>query len=289
MKISTSVSHGMSMAHVDAKTSAEMMAKAGFNGVDFGMTEFQAEPEKQLAPEWRQKLVDRADMIKSAGLEIAQCHLPYYYAHLPRLSMDDYEKLMLPGTLRALEVAGEIGCHMAVMHPYYYEDDANATYEANIRFVGKLLPLLEKFDIRLAIENVWAQGYINTNASYPKDIMHIVNVLADEKVGVCLDTGHANIFAIPIGDFVRVCGKKMFALHVNGNSGKADSHTVPYSMSGWCENMDYLDMSAALKEVGYKGYYNLEIASSPKLPASVAQPFYNYAAAVAKALSDLAE
>lgn len=289
MKISTSVKHGMNIGKTDAKASAAMMKKAGFDGVDFGMTESQCMPEKQLAPEWSEKLLTMADMIKSEGLEIAQCHLPYYYAHLPRLSYDEYEKVDLPGTLRALEIAGEIGCHMAVMHPYYYEDDANATYDANVRFIEKLMPLLEKYDIKLAVENVWAMGYINTNASYPKDIMHIVDVVASDRVGVCLDTGHANIFATPIGDFVRVCGKKLFALHVNGNSGKADSHTIPYSMSDWCERMDYLDMSAALKEVGYKGYYNLEIASSSKLPASVAQPFYNYAAAVAKALSDLAE
>ena len=86
----------------------------------------------------------------------------------------------------------------------------------------------------------------------------------------------------------RTFGKHLYALHMNGNSGKADSHTVPYSMSDWCENMDYLDFSAALKEIGYKGYYNMEVANG-KLPPQVAQPFYNYVAAVAQALAGLAE
>ena len=117
--------------------------------------------------------------------------------------------------------------------------------------------------------------------------MAIIEAAGSEYVGACIDTGHANVFRLDISQMVRVFGKKLVALHVNGNAGK-DEHVIPYSMSGWCEKMDYRAFSAALKEVGYKGFYNLEIASGD-LPEGVARPFLNYAAAVARALADLAE
>ncbi len=291
MKISTSLGHGMHIAKTGPREAAAMMKKAGFDGVDLGMTEHQTEPAKLQEPEWREKLIFQAEALKAEGLEVAQTHMPYYYAHMKHPgdgSLRDYEAFMMPGWLRSLEITAEIGCPVAVMHPYYREEDAKATFDGNLEFIGKLLPKLKEYGLKLAVENVWGMGYVDTNMSYPEDLLRLIKAIDDDSVGLCIDTGHANIFGIHIGNMARLYGKHLFALHVNGNSGKADSHTVPYSMSGWCENMDYLDFSQALKEIGYKGYYNLEIASG-NLPAQVAQPFYDYAAAVAKALSDLAE
>ena len=48
--------------------------------------------------------------------------------------------------------------------------------------------------------------------------------------------------------------------------------------------MDYHAFTRTLCEIGYDGYYNLEIASGD-LGAEVALPFYIYAAAVARSLS----
>lgn len=292
MRISTSINHGMSIGKTTAEESAKMMKQAGFQGADLSLTEYQMEPKKLQSAEWKEHVMKRVTALKDVGIEIAQTHLPYYYAHLKHPgngSYPEYEKFMLPNYIRGLETTAEVGCKVAVMHPYYIEESIDRTRYGNCKLVERLLPVLEKYDLRLAVENVWAQGYRDTHMSFPEDMVRVIEDINDPHVGLCIDTGHANIFSIHIGNMARAFGKHLFALHVNGNSGKADSHTIPYSMSGWCENMDYLDFSAALKEIGYQGWYNLEIASSPKLPASVAQPFYNYAGAVARALSDLAE
>ena len=140
---------------------------------------------------------------------------------------------------------------------------------------------------QLALENVYGTAYSDTHTSRAEDILPIIEAAGSELVGACIDTGHANIFGLDIAQMARVYGKKLFALHVNGNAGK-DEHVIPYTMSGWCEKMDYYAFSAALKEIGFTGYYNLEIACGD-LPEGVAQPFLNYAAAVARALADLAE
>ena len=85
--------------------------------------------------------------------------LPYYYAHIPHPgngTYEEYEDFMLPGYVRALEVTAEIGCHLTVMHPYYVAEDAARTRDGNRRLIEKLMPLLEKYQIRLALENIWA-------------------------------------------------------------------------------------------------------------------------------------
>ena len=117
--------------------------------------------------------------------------------------------------------------------------------------------------------------------------MKILEKTDERLVGACIDTGHANITGYKPDQMARVYGKHLLALHVNGNAGK-DEHTIPYSMSDWCELMDFHTFSCALKEIGYSGAYNLEVAVGP-LPACVVQPFYNYAAAVARALADEAQ
>ena len=290
MKISTSLELGARIDRVSFRESARMMKRAGFDGVDFSLCRDQTEPEKQLSPEWMQDVRLRAEALKAEGLEIAQCHLPYIGNHIERPGdggYGDYEAFVLPGLLRALEACGEIGCHVAVIHPYFDPMSRTATRSGNLRLIEKLMPGLEKYDVKLALENIWGTNYSDTGTSRAEDILPLIEAAGSERVGACIDTGHANVFSLDIAAMARLFGKKLFALHVNGNAGK-DEHVIPYSMSGWCEKMDYYAFSAALKAIGYQGYYNLEI-SCGDLPAGVGQPFLNYAAAVARALADLAE
>ena len=290
MKIATSLEHAVKIDKVSYRESARMMKRAGFDGVDFSMTRNQTEPEKQLAPAWMEDVLMRAEAIKAEGLEIAQCHLPYYGSHLDRPGNGDYadyEAFVMPGLLRALEACGQIGCHLAVLHPYFATMSANGTRTGNLRIIEKLMPGLEKYHVKLALENIYGKAYADTGVSRPEGILSVIEAVNSELVGACIDTGHANILGVDIVQMARMYGKKLFALHINGNAGK-DEHVVPYTMSGWCEKMDFRTFSAALKEIGFKGYYNLEIACGD-LPEGIAQPFLNYAAAVARALADLAE
>ncbi len=291
MKISTSLRHGMNIAGVNAAESARMMKKAGFDGVDFSLTDQQMEPEKYRSAEWHNRHIGMTEALNSEGLEVAQTHLPYYYAHIPHPGSGtyaEYEAFMLESYLRALELTAEIGCHLTVMHPYYVAEDKERTRDGNRRLIEKLMPLLEKYDIRLALENIWAWGYKDANASYPEDLYAMMEAVNDPHIGLCIDTGHANLFRIDICAMARMYGKKLYALHINGNGGTQDEHILPYTMGGFYERLDYQGFSAALKEIGFKGYYNLEIATG-SMPACLAQAYYDFAAAIAKALGTLSE
>lgn len=288
MKISTSLEHAIRIAGVTPEKSAEMLKTAGFEGVDISMTFDMMDTKKVLSPEWREHIHGRADTAKAAGLEIAQCHLPYYPNHIPfpgAGKYDDFESFMLPHYERALDICGETGCRIGVTHPYSNPDDANDTYEGNLRLIEKLMPMMEKNNVQLALENVWAKDYAWAHVSNADEILAIINAVGSDRVGACIDTGHANIFRLDISEMARAYGEHLIALHVNGNAGK-DEHIIPYSMSGWCELIDFHSFTKALKDIGYSGFYNLELATGA-LPPSTAQPYLNFAASVARALADI--
>ena len=287
MKISISMEHPIRIEGATFARSAEMLADAGFQGVDLSMTMDMMDTKKVFSPEWRAAIVARAKAAKAAGLEIAQCHLPYYPNHIAYPGdgkYEDFEAFMLPRYELGLSICAEIGCPVGVTHPYSNVSSAADTHNGNLRLLEKITPKLDKFGVRLALENLWAKEYKWSHMSSATEILSVINECGSPLVGACIDTGHANIFSLNIADMARTYGDRLFALHVNGNAGK-DEHTIPYAMSGWCELIDFNAFVRALKDIDFKGFFNLEL-STGGLPKGTAQPFLNFAGAVARALVD---
>ncbi len=294
MKISTSLNHAMNIEGVSARESARMMREAGFDGVDLALCHDMLDFEKMMTDEWAEKPFQEAEALKAEGLEIAQCHLPYFPGHLPLPgdgTMNGFVDTVAEPWAHVIEIAGRIGCPIAVMHPGgIVEEEPEVIYEGNARLIELLLPTAKKWNVKLTVENCFnrAHGkYVDAHVSRAEDIMEILRRTDENWVGACIDTGHARIFRINPGDMARTYGSRLFALHVNSNAGE-DSHCLPHTLSGWTEKMDFYAFSAALREIGYKGSYNLEVDTG-KLPRGCAQPYLNLAAAIARGLSDLAE
>ena len=75
---------------------------------------------------------------------------------------------------------------------------------------------------------------------------------------ICLDPGHTNKatrFGNPsAGDTARLLGKNITTLHLNDNDTLTDQHKTPGT---GC--IDWKDLFDALDEIGYDGWYNLEV------------------------------
>ena len=291
MKISTSCEHGIA-AGLSARESLRLMKQAGFDGIDLSLCHYMEEPEKFLTKEWTTSVLEQAHIAKEEGLEIAQCHLPYGPGHLENPgdgSAEAFGEAWLPRYLHALEAAEKAGAKLAVIHPMYHRDGAQAAIDANVYLGEKLRPALKQSGIKLAFENVFIRRerkYIRAGVEEAGVIRAIADALGD-MAGACLDTGHANIFRFNISEYAKVLGDKLLCLHVNANSGE-DEHIIPLTGAAWCERMDFAEFSKTLKEIGYKGWYNLEI-SGGRFPKAAARPFYEYAAIVAGHLADIAQ
>jgi len=293
MKISTALEHGMKIAGVDARESAKMLKKAGFDGVDLAICHDQEDPKRILRKEWAEVVYRKADALKAEGLEIAQCHLPYYPGHID-LPIDNtfrgYEEVWMEAMLHALELAHEVGAKVAVVHPLTIMGEPEATILGNIEHFKKYVPALEKYGMKLAIENVFSRRrsrYVDGYCGRTEELLAMINGVGSEQVGACIDTGHARIFRLNQGNMVRAIDKKLFALHVNGNAG-GDEHNIPFTFAGGAERTDYPAFCRALKAIEFKGYMNLELGSG-RLPAIAAQPYLDLAAKIAGALADMAE
>ena len=291
MKISTSCEHGIA-AGLSARESLKLMKQAGFEGIDLSLCRYMGEPEKFLTEEWTRAVLEKAHIAKEEGLEIAQCHLPYGPGHLENPgdgSAKAFGEVWLPMYLHALEAAEKVGVKIAVIHPMYHEGGRQATIDANVYLGEQMRPALERSGIKLAFENVFVRRerkYIRGYVEEAEVIRAIADALGD-IAGICMDTGHANIFRFDISEYAKVLGDKLICLHVNANSGE-DEHIIPLTGAAWCERMDFVTFSETLKQIGYRGWYNLEIAGG-RFPGQAARPFYEYAAIVARHLADIAQ
>lgn len=293
MKISTALEHGMKIAGVNERESAKMLKKAGFDGVDLAICHDQEDPKKILTKEWAEVVYRKADALKAEGLEIAQCHLPYYPGHID-LPGDNtfrgYEEIWMEAMLHTLKLAHEVGVKVAVVHPLTIMGEPEATILGNIGHFKKYVPALEKYGMKLAIENVFSRRrsrYVDGYCGRTEELLAIINGVGSEQVGACIDTGHARIFRLNQGNMARAIDKKLFALHVNGNAG-GDEHNIPFTFAGGAERTDYPAFCRALKAIEFKGYMNLELGNG-RLPAMAAQPYLELAAKIARALADMAE
>lgn len=294
MKISTSMDYGATLGLTYPET-AGIMKKAGYEGVDLSMAHNGYDPAGVLTQTWADEVRMMAAAARNAGLEIPQCHLPYYPGHL-ELPGDGtaatFEAQFLPAYEIALKMCGEIGCPVAVMHPFTVsvKEHPEETLEGNVHLIRQLLPLLEEYHVQLALENGFCyrqQKYYTGFEATPEELLPMLDGVGSEHVGICLDTGHANIFRMHIGNVAREYGSRLIALHVHGNAGH-DEHCVPGSLPMWCGKLDFDDFSAALGEIGFEGYYNLEI-NPGKIPIRGIRPYYEYTAAVAKMYAEMAE
>jgi len=76
---------------------------------------------------------------------------------------------------------------------------------------------LRGFDCRLMLENVYEGG--------PEEIAPLLEALAAQQVGLCLDSGHQNAFSTaPLEHWLDVLGGAVGQLHLHDNRGGGDEH-----------------------------------------------------------------
>ncbi len=289
MKISFSPSHGLN-AGLSKRETMRCMKRAGFDGIDLSMCRYMDEPEKLLTAEWTRDVTETAQIARDEGLEISQGHLPYFPGHTPNPgdgSPRAFSEHWLPLYRHALDAGAKAGCPVAVMHPMYMLEGFAQTVDANVFLLSELINELKDMGVRVALENIFARRnrqYIGASVEKPETLVSVIDRLGSPCVGACLDTGHANIFRLNMSECARTLGSRLIALHVNTNAGE-DEHALPGAISAWCARQDFPAFTQTLKEIGYKGAYNLELACS-LLPPEAVQPYYSYCAAVARALAN---
>ena len=140
-------------------------------------------------------------------------------------------------------------------------------YRLNLDMYSRILPYAAELGIVIATET-FGDATGKDCVDFFGDIEHFVKGYEDvlnanaeyaDFFKICMDPGHSNK-AVRYGnpsapDVIRRLGGNIVALHLNDNDGMTDQHKIP--MTG---NIDWKDLMDALDEIGYSGYYNMEIA-----------------------------
>ena len=126
--------------------------------------------------------------------------------------------------LRELEGTGSVMMHLPPNRAIKStpEDDRllPARVDALKRTLDELVPALEKYDAWLALEN-------RRNDSFGV-IAEVMAAYPTERIGITLDTGHANIDEARGLDRMEKFKDRLLALHLNDNDGVGDLHQPPF-------------------------------------------------------------
>lgn len=228
-----------------------IIGKAGFRQVEFGLTHELQYLEKS------DNDVERLASIRSAaeevGVEICQMH-----GRLFKLCGDDPEEDIAAGH-RSLRRAAAMGVKWVVFHPgsaRNIQSDPERlewTRQRNLEVFRDWLRTAEEVGTGIAIENMIAgrARYFGGNVD---DLIWLVDQLNSDRVGICWDTGHAQLSGIDQEVALKAIGDRLVALHIADNDGQADRH--------WAPGRGIVDWEAVmrgLKSIGYSGPFNLEV------------------------------
>ncbi len=234
-----------------------MICEAGYDGFDFSMMHMPAVSEGIGGEGWLSYAKELRAYADSLGIPCLQGHAPY---RNPKYAKDAAS--FLPYQIRAVKIAGILGCPILVVHP-----GNNFTAEENYeRIFRHLLPIAKDCGVKIATENMW--NYDEKNGiSYPtacgscEDFCRHVDVVNDPAFGACLDIGHAEMpYAPGAPALIRALGKqRLFALHVHDNDKVNDMHTTPFEAGCKIRWQPIID---ALREVDYRGDFTYEVPYS---------------------------
>ena len=281
--------------------SLEIMAAAGFDCVDYSFcTKFKGPDVNAMKFEgWMFRPKDELyayykDLKKFAdkiGIEFGQSHSP-----IPSLVADHTEtdEIMIEVAKRSIEICGILDCPYVVIHPVHgYKVPLEQYFELNMEYFGKLAPVAKENNVGICLENMFltytyergAFKHLPSVCATPEDSIRWVDTLNerfDSVFSYCYDVGHSNICCSDHANFIKKLGSRLTTLHIHDNDAFDDIHFIPH-----LGNVEWSGFCNALKEIGYKGTFNLEADNFIKrFPLEVAQEVKNLEYKVAKDLVD---
>lgn len=235
-----------------------MFAMAGFDAIDYSM--FMMSDDKCELNTG--DVIAHAEKLRKCaeanGIRFNQAHAPF-----PgwRENNDEYNKKMPDRVIRAIKMAGVLGCAQIIVHPIPISGGLDAQKEFNMNYYRALEAVALEYGTKIALENMWGydsrRNYIVPNVcSLGADLADYYDTLGNEKAfTVCLDLGHCGLVGEEPDVAIRALGDRLGALHVHDNNYRDDTHTMPYTLG--C-SMNWNNITKALGEIDYKGDFTYE-------------------------------
>lgn len=268
------------MAHFCKTTTVfdamQTIRDAGFDGLDFPISVYSRPLDSPLRKDdWRQWTREVRRFSDRIGLPVLQAHASWEQTVAEDFHFEPPYEIYA----RTMEACHILGCRNLVFHPVLYlfrvrgEGMKERLHEWNVQWFRALLPLAEKFDLVIELENMFDYRHVQLpgDPAFPytsaEDMLALCDRLNSDRVRICLDTGHANIAGQDVPAMIRRYGNRLAVLHLNDNFGKIepvfeDLHLFPgYGL------LDWEAIFSALHEIRYDGTVNMEpVAQLDRMP-----------------------
>ncbi len=259
MKTKTSTITDVLSGWFGEEKAVETIAKAGFDAFDYSAysaVEFDwannrshlVEGHPLLKPDYALHARKLKRVAEDNGIECNQAHAPFPL----------FDKRAESLVKRSIETTAELGGKIIIVHP-----DKSKELQENVDYYLSILPFAKSHGVKIAAENMfeWSDSLkhaLPKACGTKESFVAHMNAIKDDFFVACLDIGHAELLKDGTNavDMVRALGDRLQALHIHDNDKTADNHEIPFSMS-----IDYKPIAAALKEIGYGGYFTLETRS----------------------------
>jgi len=259
------------------------IAALGYNAVDHSLCDTGA-PCYQSDDAMKEYALRIRQIAENTGLEISQVHGPW--------PTDDKSAENRAGTLVHMRRA-VYGCHVMgapylIIHPqmpygWGKEEDPEFAFRLTVDLMKALMPDCEKYGVTLCLENMPMTAH---RISTMDQIVKAVREVNSPFCGICLDTGHTNVFKRDPGEDVRIAGDLLKALHIHDNDGRGDFHLLP-----WLGCADWNSFTNALGASGFDGVMSLETAGirKPSMPENLLHLAETLTAETARTLAAMAD
>lgn len=216
-------------------TSMRKLHANGFRYVDFSGNMIRR-PENELnGDDWEKKLEDIIRVRDELGMTFLQSHLPQSNKIYLQKGIDDPKCEKNPVFIRdferALHCAGRLGVKHAVVHAMQtlkYRFDREANLEYNWNFYHKYVDLANSYGMKLCFENLNDQPQGRRFSVAPDEMLALVKMFGEDKVGLCWDFGHGHrCYGHDQLEALEPLMPYLHATHIDDNMGKEDLHLMP--------------------------------------------------------------
>lgn len=223
------------------------------------------------------------NLIEKLGISVLQLHGPMFDACGQAAEV----RQGIAEAKRALRWAGVLGVRWVVLHPgsASMAEDQQAFEHVclqNLRVVRKLAATAKKWRVAIALENLCDGNGPGRRVfgSVPSELMWLAEQSDPSRVGICWDTGHANIQRLDQGRALRALRNRLVATHIADNDSSGDQHLLPFEGT-----IDWAAVVGSLRALRFSGLFNLEVGGSVhKVPLALRNATLRYALELSEAM-----
>ena len=186
------------------------------------------------------------------GIDVEFLHAPFRGVNDFWCAGSDYLPLK-KNIIASIDSAAANGIPVVVMHVDSGWNPPKICDTGLNRF-DDLVEYADKKGVKIAFENIRNFGTLSAMMQRYRDL---------DTVGYCYDCGHEHCYTETVR-FTDLFGPKILCTHIHDNVGKDGRDDPDDHLMMFDGNIDYADMMARLRAVGYEGTLTVELEKNSK-------------------------